>query len=91
MGNGRRKQPERQVIVIGRMSARYLGQKLGMSAKAVYEFLEEMGLVQKDKMGDWTLTDFGRKSGGKMSQGSYLSVPIFELDIIKRLMKESQK
>lgn len=48
---GRRKQPERQVIVIGRMSARYLGQKLGMSVKAVYEFLEEIGFVQKDKMG----------------------------------------
>lgn len=61
-----------------------------MSAKAVYEFLEEMGFVQKDKMGDWTLTNLGRKNGGKMSQGSYLSVPIFELDIIKGLMNESK-
>ena len=79
---GEESQPERQVIVIGRMSARYIGQKIGMSANGVYELLEKMGFVQKDNMGDWTLTDLGRKNGGKMSEGSRLSVPTFDFDTI---------
>lgn len=70
------------MIVIGRMSALHLGRKVGLSPKEVYEIWSEMGLVQKDKWGDWTLTGLGREMGGRMSEGSYLSVPTFNFDAI---------
>jgi len=79
------------VIIIGRMSARYIGQKIGMSPKGVYELLEEMGLVQKDNMGDWMLTGLGREMGGRMSEGSYRSVPTFNFDTIINPMIEFWK
>ncbi|MBR2407838.1 MAG: hypothetical protein IKB07_02665 [Lachnospiraceae bacterium] len=79
---GEKGQTERRVIIIGRMSARYIGQKIGMSPKGVYDILEAMGLVQKDNMGDWTLTVLGREMGGRMSEGSRLSVPTFDFDTI---------
>ena len=41
-----------------------------------------MGLVIKDKFGDWVLTDLGRSIGGKMSSGNRLSVPTFDADFI---------
>ena len=45
-----------------------------------------MGLVYKDKFGDWVLTELGRSHGGKMSSGSHLSVPTFDFDVIEKMM-----
>jgi len=45
-----------------------------------------MGLVIKNKFGDWVLTDSGRKIGGRMSEGNHLSVPTFEFEIIEKKM-----
>lgn len=41
-----------------------------------------MGLIIKDKFGDWILTDIGKSIGGKMSNGNRLSVPTFEAEMI---------
>ena len=69
-----------------RMSARFIGQKLCMSTKDVYEMWKDMGLVIKDAFGDWVLTDKGYKIGGKMSSGNRLSVPTFKFDEISKKM-----
>ena len=45
---------------MGRMSARFVAEKVGMSAEWVYEMWKDMGLVIKDKFGDWALTEVGR-------------------------------
>lgn len=45
-----------------------------------------MGLVVKDKFGDWVLTDLGRQIGGKMPNGNRLSVPIFDFEKIEQMM-----
>lgn len=68
------------------MSARFVGNKVGKSTKWVYEIWEDMGIVMKDKFGDWILTDLGRKIGGKMSNGNHLSVPTFEFEVIEKMM-----
>ena len=48
-----------------RMSARFVGNKVGMDTKWVYDLWEKMGVVIKDKSGDWILTKYGRSIGGK--------------------------
>ena len=55
----------------------------------VYEMWENMGLVIKDKFGDWALTEAGRKIGGRMSNSNYLPVPTFELEEIKTFFKNN--
>ena len=65
-----------------RMSARFVGNKVGMDTKWVYDLWEKMGVVIKDKSGDWILTKYGRSIGGKMSKSNYCPVPTFKFEII---------
>ena len=71
---------------MSRMSARYVGRAVGMSSQWVYDMWSKMGLVVKDKFGDWVLTEAGRQIGGKMSNGSRLTVPTFDFSVIEKLM-----
>ena len=71
---------------MSRMSARFVGQKVGMAAQWVYDMWKDMGLVEKDKFGDWILTAAGREVGGRMSKGSHLEVPTFEFEVIEKMM-----
>lgn len=70
---------------MSRMSARFIGLKVGLSTKDVYEMWQGMGVVTKDKFGDWVLTEAGRALGGKSSKGDY-SVPTFKFDTIVNAM-----
>lgn len=45
-----------------------------------------MGVVIKDKSGDWILTKYGRSIGGKMSKSNYCPVPTFKFEIIEKKM-----
>ena len=45
-----------------------------------------MGLVDKDKFGDWILTAAGRAIGGRMSKGGRLEVPTFDFEVIEKMM-----
>lgn len=71
-----------------RKSARFIANMLtNYTTKDVYEIWKDMGLVLKDKFGDWILTDLGKSIGGKMSSGSHLSVPTFDAEsIIKKMI-----
>jgi len=60
---------------MGRMSARFVGNKVGMSTESVYGMWKDMGLVIKDKFGDWTLTEAGISIGGRMSNSNNCPVP----------------
>lgn len=71
---------------MSRMSARFVAQKVGMTTEWVYTMWKDMGLVIKDKMGDWILTDLGYSIGGKMSDGGKISVPTFEFEVIEKMM-----
>ncbi len=68
---------------MSRMSARFIGKEVGLTPAAVYDLLEKLGYVVKNKLGDWVLTEIGRTHGGKMSSGSRVSVPTFDLDKIE--------
>lgn len=72
---------------MARKSARFFEYDLGMSAKQIYIAWQKMGLVVKDKFGDWALTEAGRNIGGRMSKSNYCPVPTFDSDIIMELMK----
>ena len=50
-----------------RMSARFVGRKVGMTSEWVYSMWKDMGLVTKDEFGEWILTEAGKNIGGKMS------------------------
>ncbi len=68
---------------MGRKSARFIADMLiNYTPKDVYEIWKDMGLVIKDKFGDWVLTDLGKEIGGRMSNGNHLSVPTFDADSI---------
>lgn len=71
---------------MSRMSARFIGREVGKSAEWVYKMWKDMGLVVKDKFGDWILTQAGRDIGGKMSKGPHLSVPTFDFEDIEKKM-----
>lgn len=67
---------------MSRMSARFIAQQLiGFTTKDVYEMWNDMGIVKKDKLGDWVLTELGRALGGRVSQGNH-PVPTFKADEI---------
>ena len=76
---------------LGRMSARYIGNEVGKSAKWVYEILKDMGLVIKDNLGNWVLTEAGKKMNGKMSYKSGYPVPTFVFEEIVPKMIEFYK
>lgn len=48
-----------------RMSARFVGRKVGMTTEWVYSMWKDMGLVTKDEFGEWILTEAGKNIGGK--------------------------
>ena len=73
---------------MSRMSARFVAQKVGMSTAWVHNLWKDMGLVMKDKFGDWVLTQAGRDIGGTMSKGNRLQVPTFDFKKIEALMIE---
>ena len=68
-----------------RLAARYVGKRIGMSTEWVYDIWMKMGLVVKDKFGDWELTELGKLNGGRMSKSNY-PVPTFEFKDIEKLM-----
>lgn len=76
---------------MSRMSARYVATKVGQSTPWVYEMWKNMGLVIKDKFGDWTLTEAGRSIGGRMSKSNYKSVPTFDFEVIEQMMIDFYK
>lgn len=71
---------------MNRMSARFVAKEVGMSTAWVYDMWKNMGLVVKNKLGDWVLTDLGREVGGRMSKSNRLPVPTFEFEIIEKMM-----
>ena len=71
---------------MNRMSARIIATRLGQSTDWVYGMWKDMGLVIKDKLGDWITTEAGRSVGGKMSKNPYRQVPTFDFDVIEKLM-----
>lgn len=74
---------------MGVKSARFIAQELiNYTTKDVYDIWKDMGLVVKDKFGDWVITGLGRSIGGKMSKGNRLSVPIFDSDKIIDMMTD---
>lgn len=73
---------------MSRTSARFFAIKVGMRAPEVYDMWKDMGLVIKDKFGDWVLTDLGREIGGRMSDGNRFSVPTFKFEIIEKMVKD---
>lgn len=76
---------------MNRMSARYIGIKLGISTEGIYEILKDIGYVFVDKFGDWALTDLGRANGGRMSKNNYRPVPTFDFDVIEGVIVEHLK
>lgn len=69
-----------------RMSARFFAIKVGQSTDWVYGMWKDMGLVIKDKFGDWALTEAGRSIGGKMSKSTHCPVPTFEFEVVEKMM-----
>lgn len=76
---------------MSRMSARYVAQKVKMNTALVYDLWNTMGIVAKDKFGDWTLTEAGREIGGRMSKNNYCPVPTFDFNVIEQLMIDACK
>jgi hypothetical protein len=73
-------------------SARFIAQEFSnMSTSDVYECLKDMGLVVKDKLGDWMLTDQGRSIGGKMSKSDRCPVPTFDEKITDMIIEFCKK
>ena len=72
---------------MSRMSARFVGTKVGLTAAGVYELWEAMGLVVKDRLGYWDLTDLGKSIGGRLSDGR-VPVPTFDFDTIVSMMED---
>lgn len=68
-----------------RMLARFVGKRVGMTTKWVYDMCKDRGSIMKDNFGEWVLTDFGKHIGGKMSNGTHVSVPTFGLRKLRKL------
>ena len=68
-----------------RMSAQFVGKKVGLSTASVYKMWSDMDLIKKNKFGNWSITDLGRVNGGKMSN-SKNPVPTFNFDVIELMM-----
>lgn len=66
-----------------RKSARYIAQELiNYTTDDVYEIWKDMGLVLKDRFGDWDLTELGKSIGGKLSKSNVRPVPTFDSAMI---------
>ena len=75
---------------MSRMSARFIGLKIGLSTSSVYELWEAMGLVVKDLFGYWDLIEYGKSIGGRLSSGR-VPVPTFNFEDIVEVMDEFQE
>lgn len=73
------------------MSARFIAKAFGEKAAWAYDVMKELGLVVKDKFGEWTLTDLGRQIGGRMSTSNYRPVPSFDFEIVAKMIEEHMK
>ena len=74
---------------MSRMSAKFFARELvGCRTEDVYQFWNDMRLVDKGKFGDWVLTELGRKCGGRMSTGSRHPVPTFEFGKLLPMMED---
>ena len=71
---------------MSRKTARLEGRAVGMSTKWVYGMWKDMGLVVKDKFGDWALTAAGHNIGGRMSKSNHCPVPTFDFEVIEQMM-----
>ena len=71
---------------MGRMSARFFGIEVGMGTEWVYDMWKDMGLVIKDKFGDWALTEAGRSIGGRLSKSNHSPVPTFDFEVLEKMM-----
>lgn len=71
---------------MSRIGATGMGKSIGLTAKAVNEIWDQMGLIMKDKFGDWILTEFGKQLGGEYSKRTNYPVPTFEISVIKPMM-----
>ena len=67
------------------MSARFIAPKIGFTTKDVYQMWNDMGVIEKDKWGNWILTEAGRNLGGRLSGGN-CPVPTFKIDTIVNAM-----
>lgn len=78
---------------MGRKPASLIAKMLqNFTTKDVYEMWKDMGIVVKDKFGDWVLTEAGKSIGGRMSKNSYHPVPTFEdEDIINKMSEFFEK
>ena len=75
-----------------RESANFIAKRLiGYTAEDIYEIWSDMGLVIKDKSGEWILTELGSSVGGRMSKNTYLAVPTFDPETIIAKMIEWNK
>lgn len=71
---------------MSRTSARFVGRAVGMSTKWVYGMWKDMGLVVKDKFGDWALTAAGHNIGGRISKSNHCPVPTFDFEVIEQMI-----
>lgn len=70
----------------GRMSARFIGNIIGLSANSVYKTWSDMGIVQLHKHGYWSLTEAGKSLNGRYSKNG--GVPTFNFEEIVPLMSK---
>lgn len=71
-----------------RMCAKFIGLELGMDTQEVYAALCELGLVEKNKDGNWIVTVSGCEATGAMSRGN-CPVPTFDFETIRALITSS--
>lgn len=71
---------------MSKMSARFVGNKVGMSTDSVYNMWKDMGIVFKNTLGCWEITEPGRRIGGRMSKSNYCPVPTFDFEVIEKMM-----
>ena len=62
-------------------SAILIANEVGLTTEKVYKMWEKMGVIKKDKLGAWIVTELGEKMGGRMSMGD-TPVPTFKPDDI---------
>lgn len=69
----------------GRMSARFIGSKIGLPADSVYKTWADMGIIRLHQQGYWDLTEEGKALNGRYSKNG--GVPTFKFEEIVPLMK----
>lgn len=79
-------------VFVSRMSARFVARKVRICTTwKGYDLWNSMGIVAKNKFGDWALTKAGREIRGRMSKSNYCTVPTFDFNAIEQLMIDACK